>query len=104
MSLRSLPSNANVARPGPRALIAVGAEWCGYCRQFKPELKGMERQLADLGVRVYWVDGDSDARTKDWDVDGYPSVYYKASGGGLYKYNGDRTLQGIVRFIKSIES
>jgi hypothetical protein len=57
-----------------------------------------------LGVRVYWVDGDTDPRVKEWKVDGYPSVYYRASSGGLYKYEGDRTARGITRFIKSIES
>lgn len=101
MSFRSLPSSFNVAYPGPQALIAVGTDWCGYCRQFKPELKAME---PELGVRVYWVDGDSDPRVQDWKVDGYPSVYYKASEGGLYKYEGDRTARGIQRFIASIES
>jgi hypothetical protein len=99
---RTLPSSFDPSLPGPRALIAVGVEWCGYCSQFKPELKGWESRLRS--TRVYWVDGDTDARAKRWGADGYPTVLYHASGGGLYKYGGQRTLEGIQRFIASIES
>ena len=55
---RTLPANFDPARPGPQALIAVGVEWCGYCKEFKPELKAWEPKLR--GTRVYWVDGDAD--------------------------------------------
>jgi len=98
---RSLPSNFDPARPGPQALIVVGVEWCGYCQQFKPELKAMEKKLT---ARVYWVDGDADPRPKSWGVQGFPTVLYHASGGGLYKYNGERTRRGIERFVESIEA
>jgi len=99
---RTLPANFDPARPGPQALIAVGVEWCGYCKEFKPELKAWEPKLR--GTRVYWVDGDADRRAKSWGIDGYPTVLYHASAGGLYKYTGQRTLQGIERFIASIET
>ena len=97
---RSLPLEFDPARPGPAALIVVGTEWCGFCTQFKPELKAMEPKLS---ARVYWVDGDSDPRVKDWKVSGFPSVLYHAPRGGLYKFNGTRSLGGIERFIASIK-
>lgn len=56
-----------------------------------------------LSARVYWVDGDSDPRVKAWKVSGFPSVLYHATTGGLYKFNGTRSLGGIERFIASIE-
>ena len=96
---RNLPANFNAARPGPQALIVVGVDACGWCQQFKPELKAMEPQLA---ARIYWVDG-GDPRAQNWSVDGYPTILYHASAGGLYKYNGARTLQGIQRFIDTVE-
>lgn len=99
-NFRSLPANFDPSRAGPQAVIVVGAEWCGFCQAFKPELKAMEGNLKP--ARVYWVDG-GDPRTKDWKVDGYPAILYRAAEGGLYKYNGPRTLQGIQRFIASIE-
>ena len=64
-------------------------------------LKKMEPKL--VGVRVYSVDGDHDTRPEAWGVDGYPTVFYRARAGGLYKYEGNRTLQGIQKFILSIE-
>ena len=101
MMFRSLPTSFDPARPGPAALIVVGTEWCGFCTQFKPELKAMEPKLRT--TRVYWVDGDSDPRVKEWKVSGFPSVLYHASEGGLYSYKGTRSLGGIRRFIASIE-
>jgi thiol-disulfide isomerase/thioredoxin len=99
MSFRSLPSNFNAARPGPSALIVVGTDWCGHCVAFKPELKAME---SSLPARVYWVDG-SDKRAAAWKVDGYPTIMYHPSEGGMYRYTGPRTRAGIARFIKSME-
>jgi len=100
-TFRSLPSNFNPARPGPQTLVVVGVDWCGYCQELKPQLKKMEPKLTP---RVYWVDGDSDPRVKEWGVDGFPTILYRASEGGLYKYDGDRTLRGIERFVNSIEA
>lgn len=99
MSLRSLPSTFNPARPGPAALVVVGVDWCGYCQEFKPQLAHMQSQLK---ARVYWVDGDADPRVQKWNIDGYPTILYKASDGGLYKYNGARDLRSINKFIASL--
>lgn len=98
--LRTLPTSFNAALPGPQALIVVGVDWCGHCQRFKPELEAMEPRLH---ARVYWVDGDRDPRVKQWKIDGYPTILYKKSGGGMYRYNGQRTLEGIRRFIDSME-
>lgn len=101
MSFKTLPANFDPAMPGPQALIAVLVPWCGYCQQFKPQLKAMEKSLT---AKVYVVDGDKDPRVKNWKVDGFPTILYHASAGGLYKYNGQRTMQGIQRFIDALES
>ena len=99
--MRSLPVTFNPARSGPPALIMVYAEWCGFCQEFKPVLKQMEPNL--VGVRVYTVNGDDDPRAQEWGVDGYPSLFYRARKGGMYKYEGNRTLQGVIRFITAVE-
>ncbi len=100
MHFRTLPSTFKPALPGPEALIVVGVDWCGHCQSFKPELKKIESRLHP---RVYWVDGDKDSRARKWGVDGYPTILYHASAGGLYKYDGPRNLQGIERFVDSVE-
>ena len=97
--VNALPLNFDAASRGPPALIVVGVQWCGHCQQFKPELESWSLG----GVRVYWVDGDNDARAQNWKVDGYPTILYRPSAGGLYKYNGPRTLQGVKRFIAALE-
>jgi thiol-disulfide isomerase/thioredoxin len=39
--LRTLPKEFDPSRPGPAALIVVMVDWCGYCREFKPQLDKM---------------------------------------------------------------
>jgi hypothetical protein len=106
MTVSKLPNtfevNPTAGRPhGPAALIVVGTEWCGHCKQFKPELNSWK---FGSGTKVYWADGDSDPRTKNWKIDGYPTILYKPSTGGLFKYTGSRDLPGVKRFIASLEN
>ena len=98
--INDLPQAFNAARAGPPALLVVGVAWCGHCQEFKPELESWK---ASWDARVYWVDGDGDERAKDWNIDGYPTILYRPSGGGLYKYEGPRTLRGVQRFMQTLE-
>lgn len=101
MSFPALPRAADLAAPGPAALIVVGVDWCGHCQTFKKDLKNF---ALPPGVnKVYWVDGDNDARAQSWKIDGYPTTFYKPSSGGLYKHAGDRSNASINRFISSLE-
>jgi hypothetical protein len=97
--INGLPDSFNAARPGPAALIVVGVTWCGHCQEFKPELASWNLP----NTRVYWVDGDDDPRTQAWNIDGYPTILYHPTTGGLYKYNGSRDIQGVRKFIRSLE-
>jgi len=96
----TLPSGFRPERSGPAALIMVYAEWCGFCSEFMPQLKAMESKIP---ARVYKVDGDQDPRAQQWNITGYPTLLYRPTAGGLYKYNGARTLAGITAFIRSLE-
>jgi thiol-disulfide isomerase/thioredoxin len=98
--INALPSSFNPARAGPPALIVVGVTWCGHCQDFKPELESWKSALP---ARVYWADGDHDERTKQWSIEGYPTILYRPSTGGLHKYLGPRTLSGVQRFIRTLE-
>jgi len=95
-----LPGGFRPERSGPAALIVVYADWCGFCSEFMPKL---EKMRTSIPARVYKVNGDEDLRAQDWGVNGYPTVLYRPTAGGLYKYNGTRTQQGITSFIRSLE-
>ena len=98
--LRTLPKEFDPSRPGPAALIVVMVDWCGYCREFKPQLDKMQKYLSP---RVYKIDGDADPRAREW-ASGYPTILYRASVGGLYRYDGPRTVLGIQKFADKVES
>lgn len=65
-----------------------------------PQLKQMQSKIP---ARVYKVNGDEDIRAQQWNVTGYPTLLYRPTTGGLYKYNGARTQEGINAFIRSLE-
>ena len=100
MSFPPLPRSRDLASPGPAALVVVGVDWCGHCQTLKHDLRNY---TLPRGVRVYWVDGDTDARAQGWNIDGYPTIMYNASQGGLWKHTGARTQAGITRLINSVE-
>jgi len=100
--VRQLPRGFSVGAPGPAALIIVTVDWCSHCRDLKPKIPAIERALGST-ARVYTVDGDAQpARVREFGVDGFPTILYKATNGTLYTYNGPRDPRSIRSFIQSV--
>jgi thiol-disulfide isomerase/thioredoxin len=80
---------------GP-AVLFVKADWCGYCKAAKPE---MRRAAATLGtvLPVYEIDAD---RQKDivatMPVSGFPTIFFLTAAGQLRKYEGERQGQKVA--------
>lgn len=97
--MKTLPKTFNMTSLGEAALVAVGAEWCGYCKQAKPVLKEVSKALKGR-LNVYWVDGDkrTDLVTK-WKVDGFPTIFLKTAEGGVFMYNAAVTFEDLMSFV-----
>lgn len=42
----------------------------------------------------------NDIRTNEFDVKGFPTLYFKSASGKLSQYNGERTKEAIIEFIQ----
>ena len=74
------------------------ADWCGYCKEMKRE-KIIEN-LANNGTVVFVFD-DKHAMGKDLGVRGFPSIMCW-KGSKHVQYEGERTPEGIMEFMKSM--
>lgn len=87
---------------GDTKLYFFFAEWCGYCKNFKPEWEKLKAE-SNLGVKLEEVDcTDSNnlpALAKEYDVSGYPTLIL-VNGSKKVTYEGEREKKAIVSFIK----
>ena len=87
---------------GEAKLYFFFAEWCGYCKKFKPEWEKLKAE-SNLGVQLEEVDcSDSNnvpALAKEYNVGGFPTLIL-VNGGNKVTYEGERTAEALVSFIK----
>lgn len=72
------------------------APWCGYCKKLKNE-KVMEK-LAKRGITVMEID-DKHPMAKSMKLPGFPSLICWKNGTVPVMYEGDRSVDDIMRFI-----
>ena len=79
------------------AIIDFYADWCGYCKQFKPEVQKYK------GLPVEYVDCTQPSEKErsamsQYGVSGFPAMFYK-SDTKTVTFNKARTTQGIEEFV-----
>ncbi|KAK4363729.1 hypothetical protein RND71_018970 [Anisodus tanguticus] len=85
-----------VFNSGKNVLLEFYAPWCGHCKNLAPILDE---------VAVSFESNPDDATANDlpkgeFDVQGFPTMYFRSASGNLSQYNGDRTKEAIIEFIK----
>ena len=88
---------------GGSKLYFFFAEWCGYCKKFKPEWEKLKNE-SNLGVQLEEVDcSDSNnvpSLAKEYNVNGFPTLIL-VNGSNKVTYEGARTADALISFIKS---
>ena len=88
---------------GGSKLYFFFADWCGYCKKFKPEWEKL-KTMSNMGVTLEEVDCSDNKNTpalaKQYNVRGFPTLIL-VNGSKHTTYNGERTASSIVNFIKS---
>jgi len=85
----------NFKNPG---LIAIKADWCGYCKRLKPEFIRAASKLNSKSL--YVIDGEEIGDMIN--VRGFPTIKIVDKDGYITEnYNGKRTSDDIVNFLEN---
>lgn len=91
------------------AICLVYANWCPPCQAFKPTYYKLAEVVDNVMVACIELDGHLPGQKELADrvklilpqLEGTPSVYMFVDGRPVAKYEGDRTLEGLLEFCKS---
>ncbi|XP_022879511.1 protein disulfide-isomerase-like [Olea europaea var. sylvestris] len=91
-----------VFNSGKNVLLEFYAPWCGHCKQLAPILDEVAISFEnDADVMIAKLDATAnDVPVDTFDVQGYPTLYFRSARGNLLSYDGDRTKEDIIDFIQ----
>ncbi|CAA6669761.1 unnamed protein product [Spirodela intermedia] len=90
-----------VFNSGKNVLLEFYAPWCGHCQKLAPILEEVAVSLqSDSDVIIAKMDATANDIPSGFEVQGYPTLYFRSSSGNLLTYEGDRTKDDIVSFIQ----
>jgi len=97
-----------VLRNDTDAFLLVYAPWCGFSRKVIPQWSEFARTVtADMsGLVVAKMDGSANViETKEYKWKTFPTmVYFRAGDKTPLEYEGERTVEGFVKFAKRVGS
>ena len=82
------------------------AEWCGACRNFKPDWEKIVQRVMDskysnrVKFEKYNIDQNRDL-AESLSINGIPTIIFYFEGKN-YKYSGERNIEQIIRKIQKI--
>ncbi|KAL6868178.1 hypothetical protein ACP4OV_015023 [Aristida adscensionis] len=93
--------NDVVFKSGKNVLIEFYAPWCGHCKKLAPILDEAATTLqSDEDVVIAKMDATANDVPSEFEVQGYPTMYFVTPSGKVTSYDSGRTADEIVDFIK----
>ncbi|XWS23720.1 hypothetical protein CRYUN_Cryun28dG0039400 [Craigia yunnanensis] len=91
-----------VFKSGKNVLLEFYAPWCGHCKTLAPILDEVAVHYEkDGNVLIGKLDATAnDIVDENFDVRGYPTVYFRSANGNVTPYEGDRTKEDFIDFIE----
>ncbi|XP_010471945.1 PREDICTED: protein disulfide isomerase-like 1-2 [Camelina sativa] len=91
-----------VFKSGKNVLIEFYAPWCGHCQKLAPILDEVALSFQnDPSVIIAKLDATANDISSDtFDVKGFPTIYFRSASGNVIVYEGDRTKEDFINFVK----
>merc|ERR1711992_288225 len=83
-------------------LVEFYAPWCGHCKQLSPTWDKLGEKFKDSETVVIAKMDSTANELEDVKVQGFPTIkLFKKGDNKVIDYNGERALDGFVKFIES---
>lgn len=81
------------------ALLEFYAPWCGHCKKLAPIYDELAEKLQGEDVVIGKMDATANDVSPDFEVRGFPTLFWKPAGKPAIKYEGGRELDDFIKYI-----
>ena len=96
----------HMENPQKASLKMFYVDWCGHCKNFKPIFEGeLSNAVREEGLpcKLELVNCEEKPEEgRKYNIRGYPTVIFENEKNDIVEYQGERTANALVKFIKNM--